>query len=133
MESVSTNTKKAKCLHTGVILRYPPTRITQKAKDLLKEFVKEFGVISRSLGVTLEWAYRQSRNEPMPPLNQTIMSKECQEWCLAEYRDPQLPISRRSNGLLMGTNHSWGSVFTCGPADYTNADPLEIIETIPTH
>ncbi|MCB0653209.1 MAG: hypothetical protein KDC85_18190 [Saprospiraceae bacterium] len=131
METVATT--NAKCIHTGIPLRYAPTKITKKAKQILREYVEEFGVVGRSLGITLEYAYRKFKDQSFPPHNQTIMTAECQKWSQSEHRDPQLPFSRYSSGHFMGINHSWGSVFTYGPADYTKADPLEIIDTIPTH
>lgn len=123
----------AKCIHTGIPLRYAPTKITKKAKQILRDYVEEFGVVARSLGLTMEFAYRNFKDDAFPTHNQTIMTAECQAWCRSDHRDPQLPVSRYSSGSFMGINHSWGSVFTCGPADYTKADPLEIIDTIPTH
>lgn len=123
---------KYPCIKTGTELRYYPSKITAEAKQLLQEFVKERGVINRSLGVTMEWAYRDMKGQNLPPIC-NVMSEECRQWCQAEFRDPQLAISRYREGVHKGVNHSWGSIFTCGPISYMKSDPIDIIATIPTY
>ncbi len=124
-----------KCLKRNSIeLRYEPTKINPEALEVLKSFYEENNIKGGSIGMTLEYAYREMKGHPAPPLNRTIMSKECQKWCGADLRDGHLPFARFIRGFNKGVNHTWATVlqdidlFEDGKFNIS-----DIINTIPTY
>lgn len=125
--------KIIKCLKTGIELKYPPSKMTKKAKELLIDYLDAHQVIDKSLGKTLEYAYclHIAKKDPDPIC--PVMSQECATWAGLKFRGGFLQLTRYKDGFSKGFNHSFGSIFKCGPVMYKALTANEIAKTIPTH
>lgn len=136
--------KKETCIRSGISLRYSVSKMNAEAKRVLLDFVKEIvtddgiviecrGIQNRSIGVTLEYARRNSigANQRMGNADH-IMSEKTMKWAGLAMRDPNLSIAKFRQGVFKGINHTFGSIFADG-YDHEEKKILSVIESIPTH